>query len=152
MPTGDLTLHNECWWAKRNAWNDGKRRKIESYLGEFIVSLIITANSIKNRRLEEEKAKELRLKEELKRWELEKLQNAEIEKYNSLVNAANNWQTSMLIMEYIEALESNTEMSMSNIEQKEKLAEYIKWAKSKAEWINPLTAKTDPILGNKYKK
>ena len=34
-------------------------------------------------------------------------------------------------------------------EQREQLEEWIRWAKEKVDWLNPLTSKIDPILGKR---
>lgn len=34
--------------------------------------------------------------------------------------------------------------------QLKQILEWIDWAKGKAEWLNPLIAKRDPILGKRY--
>lgn len=63
--------------------------------------------------------------------------------------AADDWQRAQKIERYIEAVRAAMEEQPFDIEQKEKIEEWISWAKEKADWLNPIKDKVDPILGKR---
>jgi len=149
--SGKLTLNIDEYWANRKNWSDGKRKTIEQQLGNFILSLVKTAEEKQVRNKIEEQQEQQRIQEEKRGRELQELRDKEIKRFHDLEKAAQEWQRAQNIDRYIEAVRAAMEEQPLDIEQKEKLEEWIKWAKGKVEWLNPLTSKNDPILGEKHK-
>lgn len=59
------------------------------------------------------------------------------------------WNKARIIRDFIAAVETN----LSKIDQKpSELLDWINWAKEKADWLDPLTAKKDAALGARYSK
>lgn len=110
----------------------------------FIFELISISTNIKELR-EKRRLEEIRYREEQeKRWQLKQLQEKELE------TEALDWQKSSIIMNYLNELEKQLPTYSNNPEQLKQILEWIDWAKGKAEWLNPLIAKRDPILGKRY--
>ena len=70
-------------------------------------------------------------------------------KFEELESAARDWHRAKIIREYIEALEQRKVGLGFKPEEEDKFIDYIIWAKEKADWLDPLTAKTDAILGKR---
>ena len=116
----------------------------------FIFELISISTNIKELR-EKRRLEEIRYREEQeKRWQLKQLQEKELEKLKQLETGALDWQKSSIIMNYLNELEKQLPTYSNNPEQLKQILEWIDWAKGKAEWLNPLIAKRDPILGKRY--
>ncbi|NLV63681.1 MAG: hypothetical protein GXY12_09890 [Clostridiaceae bacterium] len=116
----------------------------------FIFELISISTNIKELR-EKRRLEEIRYREEQeKRWQLKQLQEKELEKLKQLETEALDWQKSSIIMNYLNELEKQLPTYSNNPEQLKQILEWIDWAKGKAEWLNPLIAKRDPILGKRY--
>jgi hypothetical protein len=142
LPTGELALIIDDYLVDRKTWNDGKK-KIEECLGDFIIGLARTIEAIHIRderlRIEEEQ----RLEAEKQRRKREKILRNEQERFKKLEEAAMNWHKAQIIRSFIAEVETNLEES----NESRKIVEWVKWAKEKAEWLDPLVAKNDSILG-----
>lgn len=140
IPTGILVLKINRWYREKE-WKDGKTQTIEDRLSEIVARLEIDALE----EIEQNKRHELdriRYEEEklLKEKELA-LIIAEKEKTVNLIKDSKDYIKALNIRRFIEELENKVKNSPKYYE------EYIKWAKAKADWIDPLTETEDKILG-----
>ena len=90
---------------------------------------------------EEEKrreAEEKRLREERRNR-----YNEEVDKTAALTNMAQDYDMACKIRAYINALEPKVDM------KDEKTAEFIDWAKKKADWFDPTVAREDELFGER---
>jgi hypothetical protein len=144
-----LTLSIDSYWIERKNWNDGKLKKIEDCIGDFIFGLVKAAE-INRLRHEEAKIKEQqRLEEERERRKREEIQHREIKRFKELEENALRWHKAQIIRNFINAVESD--FGKTNESEKiHELTEWINWAKEKADWLDPLIAKKDTVLGIKY--
>lgn len=147
--SGKLSLIIDEYIAKRKSWNDGKIQRIENTIGEIVISIIETINAVKERREEREIAEVKRREEEIRRWELKKKHDREMEKLDSLILKANDYHQAQNLYEYILALE-NTLPTVKE-DKKTEFMKYLLWAKQKADWINPLVGREDELLGKRHK-
>lgn len=79
---------------------------------------------------------------------IKKLHDNEVKKVDLLKERANDFITAKAIYEYVEALMNNLD-NCADFEDREQLEEHIRWVRDKADWLNPLVNKEDPILGKK---
>lgn len=144
------TLYIDEWEAPRKNWRDTKKGKIEDKVGEFILALIDTAEILRVKRIKRQEEDRKWLERERQRFEEEILRSKELQKFEELQHAAEEYIKAMQILEYIDALEKNLQ-NITDSDDKLKMKEYINWARAKADWLNPILQKEDPILGFRMK-
>lgn len=42
VPTGELHLQIDYYWAKRKNWRDLSNKKLEDFVGEFVLAVVTT--------------------------------------------------------------------------------------------------------------
>jgi hypothetical protein len=140
MPTGrlNLTLESCEYPSISRSWSDGKRRKLDTCLGEVLVACKKIAAAIKQERVDQAEAERMRREEEKRRME-EAARKAEYERKAKAVQAlAQQWQESKLLRAFIAALQSTTEAQLSD-ETKQQLKTMIDWSAKHADYVDPLT-------------
>ena len=143
--TGELMLLIDEDFVVRRTWADGKA-KLESRLGSFIIGLVKSAKMLKDRD-EEFRLEEIRRWEaELRRHEQEQRRKRELERFEALRKAAADWHEAQMIRGYLASMERGLEQR-SDTPDKEKLQQWIEWAKGKADWLDSLVGREDPVLG-----
>jgi len=87
-PTGNLSLIIKTYLPEgtRRKWSEGKKRRLEDCLNDFIAGLIRAAIVHRARRLEMERERKKRLEEERKRMEEERIREEEERRFQSLSN------------------------------------------------------------------
>ncbi|WP_434306140.1 hypothetical protein [Clostridium botulinum] len=147
--SGELSLFIDEYNAPKKNWRDLDNKQIEEMIGDFITTIIDTAEIhreiSKRRQLEVEEQK----KKEIERMKRKKRQEYELKKLNELKECAENYRISKLIDEYIVALEELV-INIDDSYMKDKVLKYIGWAKKKSDWLNPIKQKNDEILEEKY--
>mgnify|MGYP006333058379 FL=1 len=68
-----------------------------------------------------------------------------MEKFNSLVKLSEQYNKTLMIRQYIEAVKQKA-INSNNLTPETQ--EWINWANDKADWIDPLINKPDEILDN----
>lgn len=142
IATGRLTLHLGPY-PKRRQWNDTDHSKLEARLTRIIAEM-----------MDRTEAQRLREAEEAHR---ERAYQAAREKYNAYVDATNReWdqlksmlrdarrhQRAQSLREYLTALQSHAEKTGSMTPAQ---AQRIQWGFDKADWLDPVINRIDPIL------
>lgn len=149
VPSGILTLQLDYYWASRKNWNDGKNKKLEDKIGEIVLSLVKTSEEMAIRDEIRNEKEQRRRQEEQRKQEIQERREKEIKRFHKLEKAAQEWQRAQMIDAYIEAVKAAMEKQALDAEQKEQLEQWIRWAKGKVDWLNPLTGKSDPVLGKR---
>jgi hypothetical protein len=130
--TGLLSLRlRNATYCGRQQWVDGKRQKVENFLGAFISGLEIAAQQKKAQREERDRRHKLWEKEVERRREREQLAYIEGKKAEKLIADTNAWAQADRIRHYVVALEKIgvTTSDFTN---------WITWAKRYADKIDPL--------------
>ncbi|WP_147585055.1 hypothetical protein [Clostridium amazonitimonense] len=147
--SGELSLFIDEYRAPKKNWRDLENKKIEEMIGDFIITIIDTAEIYRviseRRNLEAEEQR----KKEIERMKRKKRQEYELEKLNELKEYAENYRASKLIDEYILGLEEIV-INIEDNNKKDRVLKYIDWAKKKSDWLNPIKQKNDEILEEKY--
>ena len=141
VATGILTLQIDYYWASRKNWRDGQRKKLEEQIGDFVLSLVKTAEEMQIRDEIREQEEQRRRQEEQRKREVQELREKEVKRFQALEKAAQEWNRAQEIERYIEAVKATMEKQTLDIKQREELEEWIRWAKGKVEWLNPLKVK-----------
>jgi hypothetical protein len=97
----------------------------------------------------------LRSREQRRIWDeqerqrrLEEIRKGELEKVRLLEQTASDWQKAELIRGFADRLEGKIN-EVDTEEKREKLLRWLKWAREKADWLDPLMAKEDNLLGKR---
>jgi len=139
--TGQLTT-TAGHYPSRN-WKDTERTPLEKRIGEIVVGIIDLAAEIKA--IEAERARE----EEQRRlaWERYNLKRNRLEaeqaRFKKLDENASKWEHANRLRTYIDTVENR---ALAEGTLTAELADWIAWARAKADWIDPLIKVCDPIL------
>ncbi|ADL50594.1 hypothetical protein [Clostridium cellulovorans] len=131
-------------------YKDIDNEPLELQLSSVIYHMFVIANrssaieELNNRRCkreEEEKERQRRL---------EQMRNGELKDIELLEQAALDWNKAEKIRRFINCMEKSLDKVNDEIE-KAKIEKWIDWSRNKADWIDPLIAKKDDLLGqNKH--
>jgi len=126
-------------------FTDTEKTSIESRLGDILISFYKESEFIRIEREAQEDKIRKREAEKRSQDEKRKLYNAEVEKTNALNNAARDYETACRIRAYVVAFEKSENQYNLN----DKTATWIDWANKKADWYDPIIARTDELLGKR---
>lgn len=124
-------------------FRDSEKVKIESRLGDMLIDLYEESEVVRKKREADEEAQRKREEEIRLREEREILYSKEADKTIALTNIAQDYDMACKIRAYIEALELRADLS------DEATAEWIDWAKKKADWFDPIIAREDELFGQR---
>ena len=147
-PTGNLQLTIKGPYAEncRKNWEDTPKRKIEDGLSQFLIGLLDYAVHAKahDLRLEEDR----RRREEQRRIRAEKLACLEAEKMrvSGLLTSAENWEKSVLIRNFADAVEKMWRSGDFHFEPNREHEEWLTWAREQADRLDPLKERPKSIL------
>lgn len=121
---------------------DSEKEKLEGRLGDILLRLYEKSDEarIQRERLEEERHKqeeETRRKEESR-----KRKEDEVRRMKELLNQAEDYKIACEIRQYIAAVTQQKDITLE-------VAEWIEWAKKKADWYDPTIAAEDEYLGRR---
>ena len=119
---------------------------LEYQLGQIILDMFKVANRLMAKDELKQRDEKRRLDEFEKKRSLEKMRAGELEEIKIIDQAAKDWEKAERIRTFINAFEVKVK-DTDNPDEKTKLAQWIKWAQDKADWIDPLVDKDDEVLG-----
>ncbi|HEX9062502.1 MAG TPA: hypothetical protein VF941_20200 [Clostridia bacterium] len=120
-------------------WQDFEGNLIEDVIGEIILDIIKVLNTVKFKSDTEDEREMFDYRRE-----------AEVQKFNELLSNAEDYFQALKIYEYICHLESKALVSGKG-RAASRVKDYIKWAREKADWLNPLIGGEDEFLGVRHK-
>lgn len=126
----------------KRKFRDSKAGQIEDRLGEILIAIFYCINEAKLAREAREEAERKREEELRRKEELRKRYNVEVAKTNALVNMANDYEIACKIRAMVAAAEAQGSVD----------AEWIAWARAKADWYDPTVAATDAYFGKRDHK
>lgn len=124
-------------------FRDSEKEKVESRLGDMLLELYEESEVVRKNREAYEEAKRREEEEKRRREERKIRYNEEVDKTIALTNMAQDYDIACKIRVYINALEPKVDMN------DEKTAEFIDWAKKKADWFDPTVARKDELFGER---
>lgn len=149
--TGRLTFTLGEYSNWKKTWGDTASKKVEEYIGEIIAAIFTEAE-------EKKRLSEMRRNQEIKReiermesYRIQQQQEKEVAKIEDLMKAAQDYKKALVIREFIEEFSTQSNLTKSD-EEVANLKSYIRWARDKANWLDPLTSVNDPVLGCKHEK
>ncbi|WP_319403934.1 hypothetical protein [uncultured Anaeromusa sp.] len=152
VPELILTLIPESWFgfSKKTQpamiYQDHDNEPMEVQVGKIIYDMFVVANKLQVMD-ELEKREERRKEEERERQRrLKKMREGELEEVKLLTQASKDWAKAQKIRSFADSMECKI-TELDDQEKQEKLRKWLKWARDKADWLDPLTAKSDELLG-----
>ena len=124
-------------------FRDSEKERVESRLGDMLIELYEESEVVRKNREAYEEAKRKEAEEKRLREERKIRYNEEVDKTIALTNIAQDYDTACKIRAYINALEPKVDMN------DEKTAEFIDWAKKKADWFDPTVEREDELFGER---
>lgn len=123
-------------------WRDGTV-KIEGMLAKIVAKIELLAQTEKEWKERAEISRLKREEEEKRKAEIKKRRDEEVEKFNRLVKLSEQYDKTLIIRQYIEAVKQKA-INTNNLSPEKQ--EWINWANDKVDWIDPLINKPDDIL------
>lgn len=74
---------------------------------------------------------------------------SEESKFDQLIKEATDWELAQKIRDYVSAVEMKVMVMRLPATEKAKIMKRIKWAKAKADWVDPAIAREDKYLGER---
>lgn len=127
-------------------YKDEQEKPIESQLGQIIYDMFVVANQFLCLDILYDRKLEKQMEEEKRQRRLEQMRKGELAEINLLEQASADWDKAEKIRRFADAVERKI-FEVNDEEKKDKLIKWLKWARDKADWIDPLTAKEDELLG-----
>lgn len=146
VKTGKLLFEIDYYHSKRKHWRDSDIRKIEDQIGEIIIWIMEAINVVKTNREEYEEKERRRVEEEGKQLKLEEIRKHETELVELLEELSSNSDRAEKIRRFANRIELKSQ-EITDTEKRKQVLSFIKWARDKADWIDPLIEKEDEILG-----
>ena len=143
VPTGEFIFKVGKYSGERE-WRDGKV-KLEGMLARIVAKLELIAEREKEWEEQSRIANLKREEEQKRKAEIKKRRDEEVEKFNRLVKLSEQYNKTLMIRQYIEAVKQKA-INSNNLTPETQ--EWINWANDKADWIDPLINKPDEILDN----
>lgn len=152
-PTLIFSLSASSWFSNdgniKMEYKDNDNEPLEAQVGKIIYDMCIVANKLHASDELADRVQKRKWEEEKRQRRLEQMRKGELEELKLLELAASDWEKSQKIRRFADAIE----LRIAEIEdsgKKEKLLKWVKWARDKADWLDPLTAKEDELLGKSH--
>lgn len=141
LPCGIFVLRTGRWGHKKE-WTDGKQ-----LLEHQISAIIVWMEALADKNIEQNKKweinRKIREEEERKEKEWQKRKERELEDFKKVITQSSRWQKAGELRSYIEAVESK---ALAGNQLTEKLRDWLKWLRDKADWYDPFIEKEDELL------
>jgi hypothetical protein len=140
-PTGLLTLTVGEWPSRK--WNDTHRSYVDRRLGGIVAAIVGLAEAKHAKEVEEERRRRA-FQEAQEQYEAQvRLRNNERRKLRELFRDVSRLRRANDLRELIAAVEERARRDGKFTVEKQ---EWIEWANAKADWVDPLVRRPDPIL------
>ncbi|HZS17705.1 MAG TPA: hypothetical protein VFA51_07215 [Candidatus Udaeobacter sp.] len=138
--TGLLTLEITDYLDKgtRRTWSDGKRKRLEDVLGEFIEGVAAAAQILQRRRIERAKWNRRWEEEQRQREELERRIKAEKQRRETLLEQVNWYQQAATLRKLIAGFQS-VSGNLPPFWTEEARARWISWAQRLSNFLDPFS-------------
>jgi len=140
-PTGVLTLKVGRWPSK--SWKDTPNTNLEQRLGEVIAGILALAQQIHAKELEDARRREAHHRAVAHYEFLTKRRAEEAENFKRLESHATNWERAARLRNYADASERQA-IAAGGVSVEH--ADWLAWARAKADWLDPFVQVSDLIL------
>ncbi|WP_077441457.1 Arm DNA-binding domain-containing protein [Rhodanobacter sp. C01] len=141
LATGILTITAGRWPSR--SWNDTERTPLERRFPEVVSGLILLAAEIHAR--EEKQAREAEQRRLAKEHYARIMEQRKRERglFEALETEATKWERAARLRAYVDAVEHAATLED---ELTDELVDWIDWARTKADWLDPMIRVSDLIL------
>lgn len=140
-PTNELTIVIGRYPTK--SWSDGKKSKLEDRLSDIVAGTLAIFAEIAEQARQKE-ARRVQHRQRLEEYKAKKAAyDAERTALQDLEAEAARWQRSEVLREYIAGVEAN---ALTADRLTPTLVEWLGWARTKADWLDPRQQVCDVIL------
>lgn len=150
LPHLVLSLVPKTWFRRRTGnkieYKDQNNLTIESQLGKIIYDMFVVANQFRCLDILDEREHERREEEKKRQRRLEEMRNGELAEVKLLEQAASDWDKAEKVRRFTDAMGRKI-AEVDDMGRREILLRWLRWARDKADWLDPLTAKEDELLG-----
>lgn len=146
IKTGKLHFGIDSYHARRKNWRDTEAKVIEDQIGEIVLWIMDAIHVEKVKRKERETEKQRWLEEQLIREQIAERKEKELKQLELLDQYAQNWEKAERIRRLLDAVVSKF-AKVGTEEEKQIFNDWVKWAREKADFLDPLDKKDDNILG-----
>ncbi|MCL1965400.1 MAG: hypothetical protein FWF69_10165 [Firmicutes bacterium] len=126
----------------RKSFRDCKSYVVEERVGDIMIEMYQAAEVQKLARAAHEEAERKRLEEAERKEQRRKRYNTEVDRTLALTSLAEDYDTACKIRRYIAVVESSDSLGSEK-------ADWIEWAKGKADWYDPAVARDDDFFGKR---
>lgn len=137
IPTGILVFKLDDYHGRE--WYDGKVL-LENQLSKILASLELVGDLIKVEREQIRKSWEKYERQKQIEHEITQRKLKELNEFKVLLNDANRWKQLLILREYINFMESKSDL------HSQKNKDWLKWAKDKADWYDPSINLYDELM------
>ena len=127
-------------------YKDKDNEPLEAQVGKILLDMFIIANKRCGLQEIRRRAEKRVWDERERQWRLEQMRKGQLEQVKLLEQNSSDWYKAEQIRRFADCLEGKIN-EVTNEEKREKLLRWLKWARDKADWLDPLTAKEDQLLG-----
>ena len=144
-PNGILSFRINGFYGTE--WKDGKEL-LEMQLTKIIAKLEMQGRAEKEQRIKLEILQAERIAKERIAKEHEQRKQDELDDFNALLYESKRWNVTNQLRNYIDAVEQKAILKETMTDQ---LIHWIKWARKKADWFDPLIEIEDELLSSEYR-
>lgn len=149
-PSGLLEFHVAGYsYYGGKTWRDGKTRKLENLLGEFVAELMLEGRRKRIAAEERQKEEEERRRKEEEVEKLAKLVKEEEKKVQELNLWVKRWARAKRMRRFINALERKWKDEGIDLSPESSNGQRIVWMKEQADRLDPMTVSPSSILDRK---
>lgn len=131
-------------------YKDTDNEPLEMQLGKMVYQMFVIANKFRVIDELEDRKLNRKLEEEERQRRLERMRKGELEEVKLLEQVVSDWDKAQKIRMFTDCMEKAL-IEVTDEVKKEKLLKWLEWARNKADWLDPLIAKEDVLLGkNKH--
>lgn len=141
LATGSLTLKVGRWPSR--SWNDTERTPLERRFPEVVSGLILLAKEIREREEQQAREEERRRLAKERYARIMEQRKRERGLFEDLETEATKWERATRLRAYVDAVEHAATLKG---ELTDELADWIDWARAKADWLDPMIRVSDLIL------
>ena len=127
-------------------YKDREELPIEAQLGKMIYDMFVVANQVRCLDILNEREYKKQQEERKRQERLEQMRKGELAEIRQLEQVASDWDKAEKIRRFADAMERKI-IEISEETANKKIIRWLKWAREKADWIDPLIEKEDELLG-----
>jgi hypothetical protein len=148
-----LAMTAKSWFSFGNKsdsiqmkYKDTNNEPLEEQLGKIVYQIFVIADKYMAIDEMQDREYERRLREEERKRRLELMRKGELSEVKLLEQAVSEWDKAEKIRRFTDQMELQL-AEVNDDEKKDKILRWLKWARDKADWLDPLIEKEDELLG-----